>query len=243
MNQALVVQELAIVIAVKDHNPAILTPEFLKYSGIVPTDWELARPPLYTNRVAQVTFQNGISIIAEPQRVMFLEAIGDKDAASVLAPGIARKYVQTLPNVEYSAVGINPRGFVPFDASEDAARKYITEKLLSPGSWHEVGNAAMRATLNFTYTLERRSFNLGVTEAALQLPDVKTLPIVLFSGNFSYDIASSTDEERLHFMHQILDNWQADMETYSAIVNTKFLAKGSENKTLVPGLFAINASA
>lgn len=56
MTQSLAVQELAIIIAAKNHNPTILTPDFLKYTGIVPADWELARQPIFTSSVAQVIF-------------------------------------------------------------------------------------------------------------------------------------------------------------------------------------------
>lgn len=96
---------------------------------------------------------------------MFMEAIGGKEVSSVAVPGIARKYVETLPNVEYQAIGLNPRGYVPFDGQQDAARKYIGETLLSPGAWQDVGTAPVRTTLNYAYTLERRQFNLSVSEA------------------------------------------------------------------------------
>lgn len=241
MNTSLVVQELAIIIAAKNHNPTILNPDFLKYSGIVPTDWELARQPIFTNRVAQVIFTNGISIVAEPTRVMFIEMIEGKAAASVAVPGIARKYVETLPNVEYQAMGLNPRGYVTFDNGSDAARKYLSETLLSPGAWQEVGNAPVRATVNYAYTLERGQFNLSVNEAALQQPDQTTTPIVLFSGNFSYDIASITGSDKLATLYQALSNWEADLETYKDIVNTKFLASLAETKVLVPDVFVMSS--
>ena len=45
MNQALTVQELAIVIATKDLKPSIISTEFLKYSGSIPGEWEFASKP------------------------------------------------------------------------------------------------------------------------------------------------------------------------------------------------------
>ncbi|MBX9255594.1 hypothetical protein H1Q63_16925, partial [Desmonostoc muscorum CCALA 125] len=56
MSQSLNIQEIAIAIAAKQHNPTILTPDFLKYSGIVPSDWELSKPPIITDSAAQVVF-------------------------------------------------------------------------------------------------------------------------------------------------------------------------------------------
>lgn len=41
----LAICELALVIAAPSHQPTLLTSDFLKSSGIVPTDWELVRLP------------------------------------------------------------------------------------------------------------------------------------------------------------------------------------------------------
>ena len=60
MTQALEIQELAIVITAKNYDPSLLNPNFLKYSGIIPTDWELARQPVVSNRASQIVFNNGI---------------------------------------------------------------------------------------------------------------------------------------------------------------------------------------
>lgn len=243
MNQTLVVSESAIVIVAKNLNPKILTPDFLLYSGIIPTDWELARQPVCTERGSQVIFSQGISIVAEPQRVMFMEPMGDKTAASMAVPGIASKYVQLLPNVEYQAVGLNFSGYVSFENQPEAASKYLSKKLLSSGSWQEVGNAPMRATLNLAYKLERGPFNLTISEAALRQPDETTTPIVMFSGNFSKEVIGSTGSERLESLHQAIENCQADLETYINIVITKFLTQIPENKVAVPDLFAMSSRA
>ena len=43
MSQNLNIQEMAIAISVEKNDPTILTPDFLKQTGIVNSDWELAR--------------------------------------------------------------------------------------------------------------------------------------------------------------------------------------------------------
>ena len=60
----LVFQDLSIIIATKNHNPGILTHDFLKYSDIIPTDWELAQQPIVSEQVSQVIFNNAVSLIA-----------------------------------------------------------------------------------------------------------------------------------------------------------------------------------
>ncbi|MEJ1934789.1 hypothetical protein WDZ92_31705, partial [Nostoc sp. NIES-2111] len=205
MSQNLITQELGIIIAAKNHTPTVLNPDFLKYSGIVPTQWELARQPIYTQSVSQVAFTNGIVIVAEPARVIFIEAIEDKAIAEITIAEIAKKYVQTLPNVEYEAVGINPRSYITFDQQQDTARQYITNTLLSTGAWQEIGNAPVRATLNLAYTLERCPLYLTVSEAALRNPDETSTPIVLFNGSFSYQVTGETASERIADLHQIIN--------------------------------------
>ena len=242
MRPTVTVQEFVIVIAAKNNNPTLLTPDFLKYTGIVPADWELARSPIANNRVAQITFQNGISIVAETNRVIFLETVHSKDNKSLLIPQIARKYVETLPNVEYQGIGLNPRGYVSFDM-QDAARQYFTNTLFSKDSWHEIGDAPVRATANFTYTLERGQFNLSVNEASLRLPNEKPMPVVLFTGNFSYEVANDNVSERLLRLYQAIENWQADLESYCDIVNTKFLSSSNLNTVVSEPELASSVSA
>jgi hypothetical protein len=55
MNQTLDVQELSLVIAVERQDPSLLTPDFLRYSDIIPQDWELARQPVRAQQAAQVS--------------------------------------------------------------------------------------------------------------------------------------------------------------------------------------------
>ncbi|GAB1540617.1 hypothetical protein NUACC21_32860 [Scytonema sp. NUACC21] len=254
MSQQLVVQDLVIVVAAKNHSPSILNPDFLKYSGIVPQDWNLARQPIYTNSAAQVVFTNGISIIAEPNRVIFISPIGDKTMSELNIAEIARKYVQTLPNVEYEAVGINPRGYVAFAGSPDAARLYMASTLLCPGAWQSEGDSPVRASLNLVYKFQRAPFYLSITEAALRNEDETTTPIVMFSGSFSYELSGESGVEKISDLHKCIQNWQTDLNTYSDIINHKFLntissslAVASEGSTVpipatVPDLLTMNAA-
>ncbi|AUB35547.1 hypothetical protein COO91_01431 [Nostoc flagelliforme CCNUN1] len=242
MSQSLITQEIGIIIAAKNHNPTILNIDFLKYSGIVPTDLELVRQPILTQSVSQIAFTNGIAIISEPTRVIFIEVVENKLVEEIQVANLAKKYVQTLPNVEYEGVGINPRGYISFDQERDAAHQYLNEVLLSGGAWQEVGTAPVRATLNLTYTLERCPFYLTVSEAALRNPDETSTPIVLFNGSFSYEVKSETPASQVTNLHQAIDNWQTDLSNYQEIINKRFLAKLMDQATAVPDVFRMNSS-
>jgi hypothetical protein len=41
MDKTLALYELAVVLVARNHNPTILNPDFLKFNGMVPDNWEL----------------------------------------------------------------------------------------------------------------------------------------------------------------------------------------------------------
>jgi hypothetical protein len=199
----------------------------------IPTDWELARQPVLSQNVAQVIFTNGVSIIAEPNRVMFMEAV--TEVAEAKTPAIARKYCQVLPEVEYQALGINPRGYA--DLAD--ARNYLHQTLLKEGAWQQVGTAPMRANLNLTYTLEKGQLSLTVSEAMLRQEDETNTPIVLFGGNFSVEATGETATQKKDSLMAALDNWAQDVKSYIELVNDKFLAGTAPKAPVVADSFIL----
>lgn len=217
------VQELLIAIAVKQQNPSIMTADFLKYTGIVPSDWELARPPVLTNTAAQVVYQNGVSIVAEVNRVIFAEAIANKEVSDVQIGAIAHKYIQTVKQVNYQGVGINLRGLAPYDKTNLSARNYTFSKLLQAGAWQDFGSVPVEASIRLVYTLDETQLYLDINEAQLQYPDQTTKSALLFSANFSRAINQEEPTARLAAIGAVIDKWQSDVETLKELVNSKFL--------------------
>lgn len=230
MNPTPAVEELAISIVAKNLNPTLLTREFLVYSGIIPSDWSLASQPILNSQVAHVAFTNGINISIQMSAVTFSENILAKARESVIVPTLIRKYVQTLPNIEYQSIGINPSIFFTFDENnENNARHYISTRLLAPGEWQQVGNQPVRASLQLAYTLDRGQFNLKIDDVLLRRADNQPEFAVLFSGNFPSDIQGESPTERSHHLNQLLNNWQSDLATFREIIYQKFLGVALEN--------------
>jgi hypothetical protein len=223
MNQTLNIQEMAIAIAVEKNDPTILTPDFLKYTGIVSSDWELAREPVRTNSVSQVTFQNGVNIVSQYNRILFSEVIATKAVQDIEVSAIALKYLQKLPQANYQGIGINFGGYVLFPQSPQAASDFIFKTLLQPGPWSEIGNAPVQTAMKFSYTLEGKQLNLEVNEAAIRFPDQKLIPAVIFSSNFNYLTSQNGENVPIEKFVQIINNWQIDLAIYKDIINTKFL--------------------
>ncbi len=209
-------------VASQQPNPSLVTAEFLKLSGIIPTDWQLAREPINNDRVSQVLFTNGMNIVAEPNRIMLGENIGDRDINTLTVATIAQKYISIFKLAKYSAIGINIRSYSP-QASIQNATQYINQQLLVDGSWQNYGTASVRAALNLVYTLPGRELNLDIAAAGIQFTEQEVIPVILFSGNFSYNLFSSESRDSLGEASQILTNWQTDLSAYCELITDRFL--------------------
>ncbi|MDJ0620793.1 MAG: hypothetical protein QNJ63_29330 [Calothrix sp. MO_192.B10] len=234
MNKKLEIQELAIAIAAKNLNPTVLNPDFLKYSGIVPQDWEFARQPVYTNGLVQILFNNGLGIVAQSNRITIAEVLGTKNYESVQVAEIACQLVEKLSQIEYANVGVNPRGFVTFD-SEEKSHQYLCNNLLSAGAWQEFGEGKMNAGLQLSYPLKRGQLNLGINQANIKFPE-QVVPAILFSGSFNYSLIGETPGERVQNLQQLVQNWQESVNTFEKLVTEKFLplATQPDNVSLFP---------
>ena len=221
INKSLNIQELSIAITANNFNPTILNVDLLKLSGVIPPDWELARPPVLSDRLANIAFKNGINLVAQARTITISEPVAD--STGLLAPDVARRYVETLPQADYQLLHIVPKSLVAFPNHVDGAREYIVETLLAPGAWRQVGHAPVQAALNLFYQLERGQLSLSIQEARLQQLDKASVPAVLFTGSFNYDLTSHAPLERLSNLVQLLANCLADLATFEDIVNKKFL--------------------
>ncbi len=231
----LITQEIAIVIAVPVEDPTMLNEKFLKQAGIIPIDWQLERQPVYSDRVAQIMFTNGLSIVAQPDRLMFLEIVGDKSSDTLHAGKVAQKYLATLKMADYRSVGINFRSYAPQN-SPDAATAYINDRLLTAGNWQQYNHHQVRASVNLNYDLGDRQFNLSIDAATIQFPTPLTHPAVVFSGTFSYDLAASSGE-RVAKISAIIGNWQQELNEFNYFITTRLLSATSDRQQSFKSVF------
>jgi len=224
LNQAIDIQEISIVLAVQNNSPTLLNADFLKASGII-GEWALARPPVCNANGSQILFQNQINLVALPDQLNFSEGIGGKTPAEIQVPAIASKYLATLPQLDYQAIGINPRGHVVFD-DLDAAQTYMRQTLLAPGSWQELNQRVAKPSLRLSYTLETGNLFLGIETAMLRLPGQEMASaVVMFSGNFNYPVVSTDAASKLPEVQQQISYWQRDLEIFRELINHKFLQR------------------
>jgi hypothetical protein len=219
---SLILQELGIVVAMQQPNPNLVTVEFLQLSGIIPTDWQLASEPVNNPNFAQLQFTNGFRITAEPNRIMFGENIGDRDVNTLTVAQIANRYVSIFQLARYAAIGINIRSYSP-QPSIQTATEYLNTQLLSSGSWQQYGAAPVRAALKLVYTLPGRELNLDIAAAGMQFADREIQPVILFSGNFTHNLATSEQGESAAAARQVLTSWQTDLSAYCELITDRFL--------------------
>jgi hypothetical protein len=216
--QNLIIQELAIVIAVEKIDPTLITPEFLSMTQIVPSEWEVLGQPMRSHEGSQITYQQGISIVAQPQRISFVELIIDKDPESIEVIKIAKSLVKILANLKFAGIGINFRGYLDFSGQEAEAHRFMFSHLLASGDWQNIGIAPVQAGINLGYAFPGKKLNLTINEATVQQPDRSAVPIILFSGNFDYELNATENSADLAKLGQVLADWQKDMQLYKDVV-------------------------
>jgi hypothetical protein len=153
-----------------------------------------------------------------------MESIVTKSYSDIKFAEIAKLYTQALPRAEYEALGINITGYATFPDNSELAQHYITKTLLSHGNWLEFGTSVPKVELNISYPLEQGNLNLKVAQAVLQKDnEPATTPIVTYAGNFEYSLRQLSSADKLSFLYNLLDQWQAHVETFTNLVERSFL--------------------
>ncbi len=217
------IREIAVTLVLKEFDPSLVNEQFLKFSGIIPNEWELSQQPIIGKGGSQLVFKNGVSIVAQPRSVTFLEGMNDKSSEAVSVGKAASAFVEKLPNAQYTGITITPKCLIPLPTQTDGARKFITGNLLSPGPWQDLGKEPVQAAIELNYQLEGCQFNLKINQAALQIPDRQPVSALLFAGNFNYGLNNPNAQEKINVAKQYIDAWQSDLETFSVIIHDKFL--------------------
>lgn len=216
MHSDFLVQDCAIAIAAADLNPAMLNLDILRYSGVIPANWETAKQPVYGPSAAQIAFKNGVNIVAEGRQFVIIEPL-EGDIRLHAASDIAQQYIRAFPNLQYKGFTFTLRGYLPTDYP---AGQYVCEKWLASGPWQE---GCDRAALNLVYKSERAPLQLALTEAMLQTKTEETISIVLFNGRYGYAAKGDTAEEKCRYLSSCFGHLQSDAEHYMNTISTKFV--------------------
>lgn len=234
MIHTVTVQEIVAILATQGQTPSVVNAEFLKYSGIIPDDWELIRQPVYTEEVAQIAYNTNVTVTVQPNRIVVAQALEGQLSDDLICTQIARKLATALPKVNYRAFGFNAIGYVPFPEGKTAIYHYLNQTLLAPGPWQEFQGTTVDPTFEFAYNLPQGRLSVSAREAMLRKPDLAedATPIVSFTGTIEHGLNQTETSARLDELIGYLDNWQDDLRTYTDLINNNFL-KGIESRESV----------
>lgn len=225
-------QELALVLTAKNLKPTLLNPDALTVAGIIPSDWELARQPVVTPQVAQLSYKNGVNLLAQGNTLTLSEGIRPQQTVQV--PTIASQYVAKMNNADYRSVSISPKVLIGFATSpEDTARRFIVDQLVAPGPWKEISQQPMQAKVEFSYPLDRCVLTLAVIEARIAQDNQPTLPAILFNSNFTYALSEAMDAQaRVQLVQSRVGQWMEDWKMFQEIIQQRFLSQLMANDSI-----------
>lgn len=205
--------EVAVVLVAQSNNPSIINPDFLRNNKIVNADLPLKGDPITSPLFSQVTFEKGIVVNALPDRVIFQQTGDSLATEDILCPDIAKRYVEQVPHVPYSAIGINPKGYRQLSAEAPEKVSNILIKKSEDMSFKDVKPEVHLKTI---YQYDTRKIVLDIAEAIKQRNEI---PIMLFQANIHRDIPSTIEQqERIKTISDILASWKDDLSDFDALV-------------------------
>jgi hypothetical protein len=217
------ISEFSVVLLVRNQNPTLLNLDFLKYSGVVPHDWEVASAPILSQQGSLIIFQNGLRLAADTTRTIFLENTTGKSIDDAVSAEVAKRYTQILSQAEYESLGINLTGFVTFRNHPQLAESYLSKALLLSGNWLEFGTESPKVDLNISYTLEQGKLNLQINQTPFpQENEEASIPAVKYFGNFDYSLQQVEPTNKLTTLQVYLEQWQSNVETFKTLINQRF---------------------
>ena len=207
--------EVAVVLVAQSNNPSIINPDFLRHNEIVNADLSLQGNPISSQLFSQVTFERGIIVQALPDRVTFLQTGDSLAPEDILCPEIAKRYVEKVPHVPYSAIGINPKGYRYLSAE---VQEKVSNILIKSADM-SFKDVTPEVHLKTIYQYDTKKIVLDIAETTKKKNDDPEIPIMLFQANIHRDILSTMDQQdRIKKISEILTSWKDDLSDFDALV-------------------------
>ena len=216
-------QELNFTLFSEQFDPTILNLNSLQRMGVIKPNWQLAEEPIYQTGGLKLVFTNKVRIIAQTDRLIFAETVGNKRLQDTRIAEAVNNLVRGFPKIKYRAISISPGGYARFDSASEA-NKYLSEGLLASTSWGRFQGKSINAVgLKLAYPYKSGNFYLDINQANLDIGG-RDLPAVWFAGNFNYQLRGSNNERRAANLQKILNGWQSDIENYQTYIDNELLA-------------------
>ena len=209
--------EFSAVVVANDHNPTIVNPDFLERQGIVQETWgwKVMGPATTTLPFATVSFDSQVTVSVEPNRLHVTDTSATGGPQSSKVVDIARKYVEVLPHVRYSAVGMNFLSVV----EHAEANAFLKDHFLKSGPWDSAHRPLQSMGLKFVYPLEGGrlilSLDSGIVTRRLE-EESKPISGVALHANFHRDCHGYPSKDQVM---EHLGNCEKDWSAYQSILS------------------------
>ena len=207
--------ELAVVLAASPNDPSIINPDFLQRYGIVDSDLASGQPSIATPAFSQVHYAVGLSVVSTPDRIVFSQLGTPLIVDAIVSPEMAERYATTVPHVNYTGVGINPK---VFKTLEELGTIAISDALRDQGEGIELGSALPEVQIKAIYNDEDRIFVFDVQEIFAEL-DGEQIRGILFQANVHRDLPQGTRGENIKGLTSILSRWPQDLSDFYGLID------------------------
>jgi len=215
----------SIVVVAEHHNPTILNPDFLARNTIVPDDWGWKRSDdcVSTPPVAQVKYENGVSLLCEQSKLQVVDGSESVDPAGSLVDDIAVSYLRTLPHVRYTGLGVNFKAMIPCEQPSSA----LMDRFLKDGPWSNPEQRPEDMGLRLVYAIDHGRLRLSLDAGEVRSGE-KPETAILAGANFHHDLPGDHfGAERVDQVEQIVKRKSEYWKHFQAMILQMMNHEGS----------------
>ena len=126
---------------------------------------------------------------------------------------MAKRYLNTLPHVKYTAIGINPKGYKVVRSGQS---NELSAAFVDRGDWMSFNDVKPDFQIKAVYALSDKRIVLDVSEGSSN--DNTDYPLIMLQANIHRDIPDTNQQKRIKVLLDILDSWRTDLLEFTQIV-------------------------
>jgi len=186
----------SIVVVAEHHNPTILNADFLARNAIVPDEWgwKLSQDCFSTPPLAQVKYENGVSLLCEQSKLQVVDGGESVDPASSRVAAIAVRYLRSLPHVRYTGLGVNFKAMIPCEQPD----RVLMDRFLKEGPWSDPSQRLEDMGLRFVYAIDHGRLRLSLDAGEVRSEKKENGQTAVLAGaNFHHDLAGDAPVDQV----------------------------------------------
>lgn len=184
----------AFAILGEDFSPENAHPALFASKGVVPSNWELAEPPITTRQSSIIRYAEDIEFRVSPDRVEIRNRKVPYDVNQSDLVHITRRFVEIqsdlMPIPRFERIGLNIEGFVELPDSHS----FMKERFLKPGPWDDPNIQLETVGVHWVFGAGEDVLRLTTDAAAVReslLADIKKG--IFVKGNYERPVFGEDD--------------------------------------------------